>query len=162
MLLRAAAGVTPHGAAVYELPISDVPMYNADIEARGDPAAIASLKLAITSADALLIATPEYNHGIPGVLKNVVDWISRPPFASVLTNKPIALIGASTGSGATLRARAQLREVLSVPNADLLEATVGVAGAYSVFEDGGRLVDATIERELRELMARLVARVHER
>jgi len=74
--------------------LGDVPLYNADVEAQGDPEAVVALKSAIREADALLIATPEYNYGVPGVLKNAIDWASRPPSGSMLAGKPTALLGA--------------------------------------------------------------------
>src|SRR6185436_18731184 len=98
----------------YEL--ADIPMYNADVEAEGDPEPITAFKQAIAAADAVLIATPEYNHCVPGVLKNAIDWASRPARASVLTGKPIAIMGASPGRGGTARAQAQLRDGLAYTN----------------------------------------------
>src|SRR6185436_3605657 len=95
----------------YEL--ADIPMYNADVEAEGDPEPITAFKQAIGAADALLIATPEYNHCVPGVLKNAIDWASRPPRRSVLTNRPVAIMGAATGGGGSARAQAQLRDGLA-------------------------------------------------
>ena len=93
--------------------LGEIPLFNADIEADGDPEPVRRFKQAIADADALLIATPEYNHCIPGVLKNAIDWASRPPRRSVLTNRPIAIMGASSGGGGTARAQAHLRDGLA-------------------------------------------------
>src|ERR1043166_7383167 len=95
-LLRAAVELAPDGLeiTVFER-LGDVPLYNADVEAEGDPEPVVALKAAIRQADALLIATPEYNYGVPAALKNAVDWASRPPSKSVLDGKPAALMGAT-------------------------------------------------------------------
>jgi len=87
-----------------------VPLYNEDVRAKGDPEAVGALKAAIGEADALVIATPEYNHSIPGVLKNALDWASRPPGETPLHGKPVAIMGASTGSWGTVRAQMHLRQ----------------------------------------------------
>jgi multimeric flavodoxin WrbA len=100
-LIRAAVEVAPEGTTVVPFDLSDLPMFNADVEAEGDPAAVAAFKRAISAADALLIATPEYNHCVPGLLKNAIDWASRPARRSVLTGKPVAIMGATPGSGGT-------------------------------------------------------------
>ena len=91
-LIRAAIEAAPTGTRVIFYDLSDIPMFNSDVEAGGDPAAVAAFKRAIGAADALLIATPEYNHCVPGVLKNAIDWASRPPRSSVLTGKPVAKV----------------------------------------------------------------------
>ena len=88
-LIRAAIEVAPPGTRMLSYDLADIPMFNADVEARGDPRPVAAFKRAIAAADALVIATPEYNHCIPGVLKNAIDWASLPARHSVLTEKPI-------------------------------------------------------------------------
>lgn len=108
-LLRAARELAPEGMGIDTFELHDVPPYNGDVEAEGDPRPVVALKQAIREADALLIATPEYNRGLPGVLKNAIDWASRPPLASPLARKPAAVMGASTGMGGTARAQEQLR-----------------------------------------------------
>src|SRR5262249_16201815 len=90
-LLRAAQEEAPTGMVIQLYDITPIPFYNADVEAHGDPEAVVAFKTAIRAADALLFTTPEYNHGIPGVLKNAIDWASRPHRASALDCKPIAL-----------------------------------------------------------------------
>jgi chromate reductase len=133
-------------------------MFNADVEADGDPAPVADFKRAITRADALLIATPEYNHCVPGVLKNAIDWASRPARQSALTEKPVAIMGASTGMGGTARAQAHLRDGLTYTNGLVLplpEVLVGVA--REKFDEGGNLTDEGTRDELRDLLKALAA-----
>jgi chromate reductase, NAD(P)H dehydrogenase (quinone) len=101
MLLRATQEELPLGVAFELYDIAPLPFYNADVEALGDPEAVVALKTAIRAADALLISTPEYNHGIPGALKNALDWASRPHRKSSLDCKPIAIMGATAGRGST-------------------------------------------------------------
>ena len=133
-------------------------MFNADVEANGDPPAVADFKRAIAAADALLIATPEYNHCVPGVLKNAIDWASRPPRRSVLTDKPVAIMGASSGRGATARAQAHLRDGLAYTNGFVLplpEVLVDFAGEK--FDDDGNLTDDDTREEVRDLLVSLAA-----
>ena len=119
-LIRAAVEVAPEGTTVIPFDLADLPMFNADVEAEGDPAAVAVFKRAISAADALLIATPEYNHCVPGLLKNAIDWASRPARRSVLTGKPVAIMGATSGGGGTARAQAHLRDGLAYTNGYVL------------------------------------------
>jgi chromate reductase, NAD(P)H dehydrogenase (quinone) len=115
------------------------------------------LKAAIRSADALLIATPEYNYGIPGVLKNAIDWASRPPRESVLDAKPIAIMGASTGIGGTAEAQAQLRRVLMFPGAQTLsEPEVLVSRAAGRFDADLRLTAEGTRLAIEALLEALV------
>ena len=156
-LLRAARELLPEGVELVEFDIGSLPFYDGDLEAAGDPEPVAALKDAIRDADALLIATPEYNRGVPGVLKNAVDWASRPPLGSPLTGKPVALMGASTGRGGTALAQQQLREALEFPRASVLdEPQVLVPEAYMRFDDRGELTDEGVRAELAELVDTLV------
>lgn len=113
-LLRAACSLLPQGASLELLDIRDVPLYDGDLEAAGFPTAVDRLKEQIAGADALLIATPEYNHSIPGVLKNVLDWLSRPSasHANVFLHRPVAILGASPGGFGTARSQPVLLPVL--------------------------------------------------
>ena len=157
-LIRAASEVAPVGTEVVPYDLADIPMFNADVEAEGDPPAIADFKRAIAAVDALLIATPEYNHCVPGVLKNAIDWASRPARQSVLTGKPVAIMGASTGSGATARAQAHLRDGLAYTNGFVLplpEVLVGLARER--FDDDGNLTDPDTREEVRDLLVSLAA-----
>jgi chromate reductase len=157
-LIRAAIEVAPPGVTVTPFELRDVPMYDADVEADGDPAPVAALKRAIGEADALLLATPEYNHCIPGVLKNAIDWASRPPRASVLSGKPVAVMGASPGRGGTARAQAQLRDGMTYTGSLVLplpELLVPLAGTK--FDDAGNLADDETRMEIRDLLVALAA-----
>lgn len=157
-LIRAAAELAPPGTTVVPYDLANLPMFNADVEADGDPPAVADFKRAIADADALLVATPEYNHCVPGVLKNAVDWASRPARQSVLTDKPVAIFGASTGRGATARAQAHLRDGLAYTNGLVLplpEVLVGVA--REKFDENGNLLDSETRDEVSDLLVALVA-----
>jgi chromate reductase len=155
-LLRAALELAPIGMEFEEFDIRELPFYDGDVEAAGDPASVTAFKEAIREADALLIATPEYNRGVPGVLKNAIDWASRPPLASPLTNKPVAVMGASTGRGGTARAQEQLRTALEYSRARVIEQPeVLVPEAYLAFDAKGRLTDEATRDDLAELLAAL-------
>jgi chromate reductase len=155
-LLRAAAEVAPPGVLLEEYDIRGLPFYDGDLEAAGDPEPVADLKDAIRRADGLVIATPEYNRGIPGGLKNAIDWASRPALASPLAGKPVAIMGASTGRGGTARAQQQLREALGFPRAVVIEEPeVLVPEAYLHFDEQGKLVDEETREEIAELLAEL-------
>lgn len=157
-LIRAAVDVAPAGIQVLPYDIGDVPLFNSDLEADGDPRAVSDLKRAIAGADALLIATPEYNHCVPGVLKNAIDWASRPARASALTGKPVAIMGASSGRGGTARAQAHLRDGLSYTNGLVLPLPeVLVDFARYRFDEDGTLADAETRAEVRDLVVALAA-----
>lgn len=157
-LIRAAIDVAPAGTSVVHYDLAAIPMFNADVEASGDPPPVAEFRRAIAAADALLIATPEYNHCVPGVLKNAIDWASRPARGSVLTGKPVAIMGASTGLGGTARAQAHLRDGLAYTNGFVLplpEVLVGLAGER--FDDDANLTDQDTRQEIRDLLVALAA-----
>ena len=155
-LIRAAIEVAPAGVRVIEHDLSAIPLFNADLEAAGDPEPIRAFKQAIEDADAVLIATPEYNHCVPGVLKNAIDWASRPARRSVLSNRPIAIMGAATGGGGTARAQSHLRDGLAYTSALVLpQPEVLVSFAASRFDDEGNLIDDGTRDEIRELLSAL-------
>jgi chromate reductase len=157
-LIRAAVEVAPPGTSVTSWDLREIPLFDADVEAVGDPAPVAAFKNAIARADALVIATPEYNHCVPGVLKNAIDWASRPARRSVLTDKPVAVLGASTGRGGTARAQAHLRDGLAYTNGIVLPLPeVLVDGARSKFDDDGNLIDDATRGEVRDLLVALAA-----
>ena len=157
-LLRAAVELAPSGISVVPYDLASLPMFNADVELNGDPAAVADFKRAIAAADALLIATPEYNHCVPGVLKNAIDWASRPARGSVLTNKPVAIMGASTGRGGTARAQAHLRDGLAYTNGFVLPLPeVLVDFARDKFDEEGNLTHQATGAEIRDLLVSLAA-----
>jgi chromate reductase, NAD(P)H dehydrogenase (quinone) len=155
-LLRAAAELLPDDV---ELEIWDglrtVPAYDQDDDAVGAPAEVAELRSRFAGADAVLIATPEYNASIPGQLKNALDWVSRPVATNPLRYKAAAVVGASTGAFGAVWAQAELRKVLSTIGARTLPNEVAVRHADSCFEDG-RLVDEGVRAQLAEAVADLV------
>ncbi|MEZ5285826.1 MAG: NADPH-dependent FMN reductase [Vicinamibacterales bacterium] len=141
-LLAATRELKPEHMTIEVLEIGDVPFFNADVEAQGTPEPVARLREAIAAADGLLIATPEYNASVPGVLKNAIDWLSRPPGKSVLVGKPTALVGASTGTLGTARAQAHLRAALEHNAAPVMPyPQVFVAQAPSRFDEQAKLTD---------------------
>lgn len=141
-LLNAAVEVAPDDMKIRMFDLTDIPLYNGDVEARGDPESVAAFKAAIREADAMLIATPEYNHGVPGVLKNAIDWASRPPANSPLNGKPAAIIGASPGMTGSARAQTQLRQAFNFTNTPaMLQPEILVARAREKFDAEGRLTD---------------------
>jgi chromate reductase len=157
-LVRAAIESAPSGIIVEVFDLDEVPLYNQDVEDAGEPASVVSLKAAMARSDALLVATPEYNHGIPGVLKNAIDWASRPRVTSPLRDKPVAIMGASPGRGSTARAQAQLREAFVFTGACVMplpELMVGAAGEH--FDKDGNLIDAEVRASLVELLEALRA-----
>lgn len=160
-LLAAAAGAMPDGSSLELLSIDAVPLYDADIENDdGIPASVALIKDAIAAADGLVIATPEYNGGIPGVAKNVIDWISRPSgdMPRVTHGKPVALIGATPGGLGTALSQAAWQQVLRSLRMRVW-VTGGpfyVSGAANSFDDNGRPDDTTRQR-LEAYMAAFVA-----
>jgi chromate reductase, NAD(P)H dehydrogenase (quinone) len=156
-LLRAAREDAPDGVDIGEFDLSTIPLFNEDVEARGDPPPVRELKEHIRAADALLIATPEYNYSIPGVLKNAIDWASRPPRDSPLLHKPIALMGASPGGFGTVRSQLALRQVFVFTKSYvLLEPEVHVSAAGDKFDAEGNLIDAETRRNVRALVMALV------
>jgi chromate reductase len=157
-LLRAAQEEAPDGMEIQIYDIATVPFYNADVEAVGDPAPVVAFKTAIRAADALLIATPEYNHGIPGVLKNALDWASRPHRAAPLECKPVAVMGATAGRGSTYQAQAQVREALVYTDSHTLaQPELSLSRAGAAFDDAGRLTDPDTRIALRELLEAFAA-----
>ena len=156
-LLRAAADVLPPGA---ELEFFDglkaIPPYDADDDLGPGPEPVQELRAAIEDADAVLIATPEYNASLPGVLKNALDWASRPHATNPLRGKPAAVVGASTGMFGAVWAQAEGRKVLSTIGARVLDAELPVAEADERFGADGRLTDPEVEERLGEIVAELV------
>jgi chromate reductase len=156
LLLRAAAEEAPEEMTIEIYDLAPIPLYNADLEVEGDPEPVARFKEAIARADGVLIATPEYNHGISGVLKNALDWASRPGGRSVLRGKPVATMGASTSQVGTARAQMQLREILVYVQADTVAVPeVLVAHADQKFDDEGRFTDEAGRRVMRQLLENL-------
>jgi chromate reductase, NAD(P)H dehydrogenase (quinone) len=156
-LLRAAALALPPGVELERFDgLAAVPPYCEDADADPAPDAVARLRDQIAGADALLIATPEYNGSIPGVLKNAIDWASRPFPDNALRGKPVAVIGASTGLFGAVWAQAELRKVLQHTGADVLEQELPVGLADEAFTPTGELADSELQRRLVELLVTLV------
>jgi chromate reductase, NAD(P)H dehydrogenase (quinone) len=156
-LLRAAAELLPHEVEFEQWSdLKAVPPYDEDDDVQPGPAAVKELKAAIAEADAVLFATPEYNASIPGVLKNALDWVSRPPKSSPLRNKPVAVVGASTGAFGAVWSQAELRKVLATIGARVLDVDVVVGHAETQFDDDGHLVDDQLQEQLGEVVAALV------
>jgi chromate reductase, NAD(P)H dehydrogenase (quinone) len=143
-LLRAAQDLAPAAGMTIDIAeIGDLPLFNEDVEAAGVPDPVLRLRSAVAAADGLLIATPEYNHGVPGVLKNAVDWLSRPPRGSVLAGKPAAILGASKGMTGTARGQSQLRQsFVFTDTPTMLQPEILVARAQEKFDADGELTDA--------------------
>jgi chromate reductase len=152
-LLRAAAEVVPAGTTLEILDVSQVPVFNVDLE-RHVPSAVSNFQDAIRVADGVVIATPEYNAGLSGVTKNLIDWASRPSGDAVLARKPVAVMGATRGSWGTVRAQAQVRQTLSYIGAfDMKKPEIIVPRAAAKFDESGRLTDEDMRRRLEEFMA---------
>lgn len=141
-LLRAAQERAPQGMRIEIFDIIGVPLYNGDVEAEGNPPAVAAFKQAIAQSDGLLIATPEYNHGVPGVTKNAIDWASRPPGSAPLGGKPVGIIGASPGITGTARGQSQLRQAFEFTNSYCMpQPELLVFKAHEKLDAEGNLVD---------------------
>jgi len=157
-LLRAAVERAPADMAIETFDLAEVPLYNADVEAAGDPPAVAAFKAAIRAADGLLIVTPEYNHGVPGVMKNAIDWASRPPRGAALDAKPVGLIGASPGMTGSARGQSQLRQAFEFTNSYCMpQPEVLVARAHEKFDAEGRLTDEATGKFLASYLEALKA-----
>jgi chromate reductase len=157
-LLRAAAERLPAGAELISFErLGEIPPYDEDAEMEGVPEVVRELREAIRSADTVLIATPEYNHSIPGQLKNALDWASRPAGESALNGKPAATIGASTGMFGAVWAQAELRKVLGAMGGRVLEAELPVSHAAELHRGERLELEPEQAEQLDEILAELVA-----
>ncbi len=158
-LLRAAAEILD--ARDVELTLydglKDVPPYDEDDDRDAAPAAVSRLREAVAGADAILFSTPEYNSSVPGGLKNALDWVSRPIATNPLRNKPVAVVGASSGMFGAVWAQAELRKVLAATGARVVDGEVAVGQAHTRFDGEGRLVDEEIREQLETVVDTLVA-----
>lgn len=159
-LLHASAAQLPDGVTmqIYEH-LDRVPPFNEDIESDRVPMGAAGLRAAVNAADGVLIATPEYNHSIPGQLKNALDWLSRPRDGSALAGKPAAVTGASPSEFGAAWAQAETRKVLGAIGAHVIDAEVPVAHAHRAFDDDGRLRDDELREDLSSLLRQLIDEV---
>ncbi len=159
MLLRAAADLLPPQCELVEFDLlKAIPPYDEDDE-HDRPLAVRALHDAIAEADAVLVATPEYNHSLPGQLKNALDWMSRPLADSPLRNKPTAVVGASTGLFGAVWAQAEARKVLSAIGARVIDRELPVAMADEAFTPDGSLVDDDLSLALGGILAELAGEV---
>jgi chromate reductase, NAD(P)H dehydrogenase (quinone) len=159
-LLRHAGELFAAEGAEFEIydGLREIPPYDEDDDVEGGPAAVAHLRAAVAAADAVFFTTPEYNSSIPGVLKNAVDWLSRPLATNPLRNKLVAVIGASTGMFGAVWAQAELRKVLAATGARVVEGEVAVGHAHTRFDDG-RLNDPNLEEQVLAVIQTLMAEV---
>jgi NAD(P)H-dependent FMN reductase len=151
-LLRAAAGMAPDGAEIAIASIREIPLYDGDVEAQGIPEAVTALKERVVAADGLLLVTPEYNNSIPGVFKNAIDWMTRPPkdIPRVFGGRPVAVLGATPGQWGTNLAQAAWLPVLrTLGTRPFFEGRLAVPRAATVFEADGKLVSDDIAERLR-------------
>jgi chromate reductase len=158
-LLEAARELAPEAMRIELFDLADIPLYNGDLDTDAErPVVVDRLKRAVADADAVLIATPEYNHSVPGVLQNAIDWISRPAGKSPLAGKPVAIMGASTGALGAARAQQQLKLVLLSTLAALMpHAGVAVGQAKEKFDSAGRLVHEPTRQFLAGMLRELDA-----
>ena len=162
MLLRAAAELLPAGVELelYD-GLRDVPPYDQDDDIEPAPLAVAALRAKVAAADAVLIATPEYNSSVPGALKNALDWASRPIATNAFRSKPVAVLGSSAGMFGAIWAQAELRKVLAAMGARVVETDVTVGRAAEKFDTEGRLADDEIRGKLRDALAALTTEAAE-
>lgn len=157
-LIRAAQQLLPQGASMETFDLVGIPPFSEDDE-KNVPQKVADFKAAIRRADAILISTPEYNYSIPGVLKNAIDWASRPYGDSAWMGKTAAVIGASIGRFGSARAQYHLRQVCVYLDVDVLnQPEVMVGNASEMFDEQGNLTHETSRKSIRELLEALVAR----
>lgn len=136
-VLRSLQPLLSAEATLELFPLDEIPLYNADLDGDQPPAAVARLKEAIKNADGLVVCSPEYNYGIPGVLKNAIDWASRPGFASPLKGKPALIMTASPGTAGGVRAQAQIRDALTATLArPLVRQHIAIASVATRVQDG--------------------------
>jgi chromate reductase, NAD(P)H dehydrogenase (quinone) len=158
-LLRAAADLLPPGAELVVLDpeaLRAIPHYDEDLREQGEPAPVRSLRDAVNGADAILVSTPEYNHSLPGALKNAIDWLSRPIADSPFKGKTVAVVGASTGMFGAVWAQAEARKVFGAVGGSVIDAELPVVFAHEQFDAAGGLVEDDVREALREQLAKLV------
>lgn len=152
-LLAAAIEAAPEDMALETFDLRAIPLYDGDVEAAGDPEGVAAFKQAIRAADGVLMVTPEYNHGVPGVMKNALDWASRPPQDAALSGKPVGIFGASPGITGSARGQSQLRQAFEFTNSFCMpQPELLVFKAHEKFDPEGRLIDEATGRYLRRYL----------
>lgn len=162
-LLRHIAEQAPDGVEVEIYgDLKSIPPYDGDDDVEPAPAPVADLRERVAEADGLLFATPEYNSSIPGVLKNAVDWVSRPRESTPLQNKPAAVMGATTGSFGAVWAQAELRKVLASTGARVVDLDLPLSKAHEAFDEEGSLIDEDLTVRGHELLEALAASIERR
>lgn len=158
-LLRAAIELQPEGMRITEAPIGELPLYNEDVEREGDPMPVQELKAQLLAADALLVITPEYNQSMSGVLKNAIDWASRPyGQGQVLEGKPVAILGASEAPYGTARAQLEFRKIAPYLGMHLLpKPEIYVGPASEKFDQQSNLTDEETRDQIAEQLTKLLA-----
>jgi chromate reductase len=154
----AAQDLAPPGLVIDARDLSELPLFNEDLESDGrrSPPPVDALRTAVRAADGLLLVTPEYNHGVPGVMKNAIDWLSQPQRRSALEGKPTALMGASTGLAGTARSQSQLRQAFVLTSSPVMsQPEVLVGRAHEKFDSTGKLVDETTRQFVSQYLLRL-------
>ena len=159
-LLRAAKELTPQGATLEIASIREFPLYDGDLEAQsGVPSLVQAVKDRVAASAGLVLVTPEYNNSLPGVFKNAIDWLSRPPadIPRVFGDRPVALMGATLGRGGTMLAQAAWLPVLrTLGTRPWFGPRLMVSAAKSVFDESGKLVDDQVRKQLEAFMAGFV------
>ena len=160
-LLRAAADLMPTESEIEIVSIKDIPLYNGDIESNeGIPSTVELIKTKIANCDGVLLATPEYNHSVPGVMKNVIDWVSRPPedVPKIFRNRPITVMGASPGHFGTMLAQEAWSTIFrALGTKPWFGNKVLVSHANNVFDANGRLIDEKVKEQLKKFVEGFVA-----
>ncbi len=156
-LLRAAARDLPEGVSLQIEELSNIPVYNMDLEGPGEPPSVQALKAAVGEADALLLAIPEHNYSFSGVMKNAIDWLSRPFDTSVLLDKPVAIMGASSGRMGTARAQHAIRPVLAAMVLRHDQTEMPASQAAKVCDANGDVIDESTQKRVRTMVEALVA-----
>lgn len=155
-VFRAALELLGPNVTLTEVSLQEVPLYNGDVESQGDPAAVSLLKEQVASADGLIVFTPEYNRSVPAVTKNVIDWLSRLPGKSVLSDSAVAIVAASPGRHDAAGVREHLSTSISANTKRLYDPTLGIASIGHKLSDG-RLSDEDTRNELKAWLAGFVS-----
>ena len=156
LLLRAAQKLAPAGMSIEIASIRELPFYDGDVEAAGMPAEVAAFREKVRAADALLIASPEYNASVSGVLKNAIDWASRPP-SQPLDGKPIAVFGTSPGATGTIRGQQHLRQILANVNGlVLVQPVVAIGNAAQRLDADANITDEATRKFVETMLTKLV------
>lgn len=157
-LLRGLQALAPADMQIEILPIGNVPLYNQDAEA-SFPSVVQAFKDKIAAADGIIIATPEYNRSIPGVLKNAIDWISRPYGQNSFTKKPVLIAGVSVGKIGTAVAQSHLRQIMVYLDTDVIgQPELYLGPAHELFDKEGHIVDASTNELLAKALGVLAGR----